>query len=386
MSGKKATVTPIGKPLDSRYADEKGRLFFYDNAKFILIFLVILGHAISPFQTIGDGQSLFKFIWRIVNVLHMPCMIFISGFFAKKYIRPDGSINVQRPFTYMLYYFTAQLIIGAFEVFVIKDSICKSLLEPRASMWFLACLSWWYMLLPVIDKINPKVMFPIAVVVGLCIGYDIKMSNFMAISRMITHFPFFLLGYYITGDQIKGLFTKKAKLWALLIGALSIGSIVAVMFLFSESGPLNFSINGFITCDRSYHKIFNNKGVNPLLWFLPRLWFYLCAAGLCFSFLAFVPRRKMFFTKFGARTLAPYILHTLIYIAYKNEVGFNWSSFDWFKYEWFGWKNLFVLRLLIIPVVFIITVVLSLYPFYWPFEMLGKIKIKRLLKDSKTKN
>ncbi len=385
MVANKSNIPSAGTMLDSRYADEKGRLYFYDNAKFILIFLVILGHAISPFQTAGDGHALFKFIWRIVNVLHMPCMIFISGFFAKKYIRPDGSINVQRPFTYMLYYVTAQLLIGAFEVFVVNDSICKSMLEPRASMWFLACLSWWYMILPVIDKINPKYMLPIAVIVGLLIGYDTKMSNFMAISRMITHFPFFLLGYYITGDQMKMLFTKKAKLWAVLIGALSIGSIVGVMFLFSESGPFNFSINGFITCDRSYFKIFNNKGVNPVFWFLPRLWFYLCAAGLCFSFLAFVPRKKNVFTKFGSRTLAPYILHTLIYIAYKNEVGFNWSSFDWFKYEWFGWKDLFVLRLLIIPIVFIITVVLSLYPFYWPFEMLGKIKITKLLKKPVSK-
>ena len=30
------------------FANEKGRLYFYDNAKFILIFLVVLAHYLSP--------------------------------------------------------------------------------------------------------------------------------------------------------------------------------------------------------------------------------------------------------------------------------------------------------------------------------------------------
>lgn len=379
LSKKSKEAVPQGK-LDSRYADAKGRLYFYDNAKFILIFLVVLGHAISPFMGYGEGHAMFSFLWRIINVLHMPALIFISGFFAKKYIRPDGSINVQRPFTYMIYYLFATFAIGAFEVFVVKDSICKSILEPRSSLWFLACLSWWYLLLPVIDKINPKYMIAIAVAVGLLIGYDSRITNYLAFSRMITHFPFFITGYYISGEKMQKLFTKKAKLWSLLILGLSIGSIVVVMFLFKYDGPLDFKINQFITCTNSYHKIFKNKGVNPLLWFLPRVWFYLCAAGLIYGFLAWVPRKKNIFTKYGARTMAPYILHTMIYIMYRSEVGFGWESFDWFKYEWFGWKNILVLRIMIIPTVFLLTVILSQYPFYWPFEMLGKIKVKGLLK------
>ena len=42
------TVASKPSPLvkDIKYADEKGRLYFYDNAKFILIFLVVLALAI----------------------------------------------------------------------------------------------------------------------------------------------------------------------------------------------------------------------------------------------------------------------------------------------------------------------------------------------------
>ncbi len=385
LFGKKTVAVPAGKALDSRYADEKGRLYFYDNAKFILIFLVVFAHAITPFMTNGAGHEFFLFLWRIINVLHMPCLIFISGFFAKKYIRPDGSFNVQRPFMYMLYYFVAQVLFSLYEIYILNNNISKSILEPRASLWFLACLSWWYLLLPVIDKIDPKKMMVIAILAGLLIGYDAKVSNFLAVSRMITHFPFFLFGYYITGEKMQVLFSTRARLWSVLFATLSIGSIVASMFLFSESGLFNFNINGIITCANSYFKIFNNKGINPVFWFLPRVWFYMCAAGLIFSFLVWVPRQKNVFTKFGARTLAPYILHGPLFFAYDTGVGFGWASFDWFKYEWFGWKNIAVLRISMVAVAFLVAVIFSLYPFYWPFEMLGKIKVTKILKKKGNK-
>lgn len=377
---KKSKEPSAGVQIDSRYADSKGRLYFYDNAKFILIFLVVMAHAISPFKYEGAGESVFLYLWRVINTLHMPCMIFISGFFAKKYIRPDGSINVQRPFTYIVYYLAAQFTVGAFEVYVLKYEISKSILSPRSSLWFLVCLIWWYILLPLIDKIDPAKMMVIAVLAGLIIGYDEKVSNFMAVSRMITHFPFFLFGYYVTGDQMKKLTEKKAKLISLPVGALALGSIVAIMYLIGKNGVVNFSIDNFITCDKSYFAIFKDKDINPVFWALPRVWFYACAAALSYCFLVWVPKKKNIFTHFGARTLAVYILHRFLYLAYLE---YNWGSFDWFKYEWFGWKNILVLRFAMIAVSFIITVVLSFYPFYWPFVKLGQIKIKWLLKKDK---
>lgn len=383
MSFVKKSKEPVGTMLDNRYADAKGRLYFYDNAKFILIFLVVMAHAISPFQGGGAGSEFFLFLWRTINIMHMPCMIFISGFFAKSYIRPDGSINVQRPFTYIMFYLFSQITVGAFEVFVLGNSVSKSLLNPRASLWFLVCLIWWYLLLPVVDKVDPKVMMTVAVIAGLLIGYDEKIGDFLSFSRMIVHFPFFLLGYYTTSENMEKLRTKKAKL--ISIGALvaALGSVLLVMYLFGENGRYDFSINGFITCNKSYFKIFNNKGVNPLLWALPRVWFYLCALGLGFSFLVWVPGKKNIFTKFGTRTMAVYIGHRFLYFAYNKVDGFDWANFEWFKYEWFGWKDELVLRLLIIVVSFIVTVVLSLYLFYWPFDMLSKIKIKKFLKKDK---
>ena len=378
-----ASKKPSPLVKDIKYADEKGRLYFYDNAKFILIFLVVLAHAISPFKSEGPGYQFFHFLWRVINTLHMPCLIFISGFFAKSYIGKDGSIKVQRLFTYIMYYVASQLAVGAFEIFVLHDKISKSMLSPRSSLWFLVCLIWWYLLLPVIDKIDPKYMLPIAFIAGILIGYDEKIGNFLSFSRMIVHFPFFLSGYYISSGKMQQLATKKAKLWSVPALLLSVGSVVGIMFLFSENGPCRFSINEIITCNVNYFSIFEDKGINPVFWFLPRVWFYLCAFGLGFSFLAWVPKRKNIFTKFGARTMAPYIIHRFLYLTYLD---FGIYSFSWFSEEWFGWKDILVLRIGMMVFAFLLTVLLSLYPFYWPFEMLGKIKITKLLKKSKNQS
>ena len=57
------------------YKDDRGREYYFDNAKFILILLVVLGHAISPLQIISKKVEA---VWTVINSLHMPCMILIS--------------------------------------------------------------------------------------------------------------------------------------------------------------------------------------------------------------------------------------------------------------------------------------------------------------------
>ena len=55
---------------------------FFDNAKFILIFFVVLGHLIEPYApTVPFYKTLFVFIY----FFHMPAFVLISGYFSKKF-------------------------------------------------------------------------------------------------------------------------------------------------------------------------------------------------------------------------------------------------------------------------------------------------------------
>lgn len=357
----------------SPYSDSKGRLYYYDNAKFILIFLVVLAHAISPFRNDGESHAIFMYLWRVINTLHMPCLIFISGFFAKKYIGKDGAIKVQRVFTYVMYYAFAQITVGLFESQVLGKYLGFSFFYPRSSLWFLACLIWWYSFLPIVDRVKPEIMIPVAFILALACGYDTKINDTMAIARVINHFPFFLAGYYFKPETLQKVYTKKGKLLSIPIGLASLGSFVLLNTFFTPFGNFETKINSILTSNKSYFNIFSNADVPRACWFLARLAFYLLAAGLCYTLLAWTPRKKHFFTKYGARTLAVYILHRYLYLAY-------------LEYEWYNYFDRVPhLRWAIIPVAFLITFVFSTYPFWLPFKWLGQIKITKLLKDYKPK-
>lgn len=356
-----ATVKQI--KTENRFCDSKGRLYFYDNAKFILILLVVLAHFLSPFKDV-DGNEYLKYAWKFVNTLHMPCLIFISGFFAKRYIQKNGELKVQRTFSYFTLFIVAQIAVSLFEYFVLDTPLKFSALSARTSLWFLQCLAVWYLVLPFFAKFKPQVVLPVSIVIGLLIGYDNSAFNIIAISRVFVHFPFFIAGYYCTPEAISKLFAKSSRVLGAVLFAASL-----VLFLCLGK----FQPDGIITCNYPYSMIVQLKSV-PAVWhWVYRLCFYALAIILCASFLAIVPRRKTFFTRFGSRTLQVYILHRFLYLA--------WLEFAWWEFFndiEFGKTIVFILSIAL-------TLVLSIKPFSYPFTALQSIKINGLLIKNKVK-
>ena len=56
------------------------RNYYFDNAKFILIFFVVFGHFLRSF--IEDNETIYT-IYKVIYTFHMPAFILVSGFFAK---------------------------------------------------------------------------------------------------------------------------------------------------------------------------------------------------------------------------------------------------------------------------------------------------------------
>ena len=178
----------------NNYTDDKGREYYFDNAKFILILLVVVAHATSPLKVLGPGMKTF---WTFVNAFHMPALIFISGYFAKGYIRDDGTVKIKRLVNYVVYYIAAQIAVTLFEIFVLGETgISKSLFNPRTSLWYLMCLIWWFVLLPYVDKIKPVYVLVGGVLLSFIVGYDSSATNYLSFCRVINHFPIFMMGYY----------------------------------------------------------------------------------------------------------------------------------------------------------------------------------------------
>lgn len=337
------------------FANEKGRLYFYDNAKFILIFLVVLAHYLSPLKT----ESPFcAAVWNSINVFHMPAFIFISGFFAKSYIAKDNAVKVQRTFTYIVIYLAAQLSVSVFERLVLKTQFSASVMNARSSLWFLQCLILWHLCLPFVARFKAAVAIPVSFVVALWAGYETQCLNFIAVSRVLVHFPFFLCGYYCTQAQVEKLFQQKVRI-PLLLAAVG---IIALFVLKPET-----AVGQLFTANVPYVEISSISFMPYALYWTARLAFYVEAFVMGAAFLSLVPRCKVAFTSLGANSLSVYILHRFVYLA---ELEYHW--YEYFATGW-GIAAIFGIALAM-------TVLFSLKPFTIPFDGLQKIKVNQLLR------
>ena len=92
----------------------KVRKAYYDNAKFLLVFLVVLGHFIQSY--IHDNKIIFT-LYTTIYLFHMPAFILISGYFAKGFRRKGYLMKMAKkligPYLifqgiYSIYYFFTQ--------------------------------------------------------------------------------------------------------------------------------------------------------------------------------------------------------------------------------------------------------------------------------------
>ena len=332
-------------------SDDKGRLYFFDNAKFILIFLVVLAHSISSLKS----NAFVSVTWAVINYFHMPAMIFISGFFAKRYISKSREIKVQRVATYAILYLAAQVCFFLYQRFVLGETISSSMLNARPATWFLQCLIGWHVMLPVLNYFKPKYVLIAGVLAGLLIGYENHADHFLSISRLFAHLPFFMAGYYIKQEHIDKLRAKKGVKW---IGLAIFAAVAAVSAIWPRT-----IITTLIGCKTPYAKIPFVRDMPQALQWSARLGFYVVAAALIFAFLMLVPRGKAIFTSLGKETLSVYILHILFYLA---NIHFKW-------FRLFDSPGGIALLCLI---ALALTVILSLKPFTLPFHWLQSIKVR----------
>lgn len=328
--------------------DGKGRLYYFDNAKFILIFLVVLAHSISSLRAIPFVGAL----WAVINYFHMPAMIFISGFLAKRYISKSREIKVQRVATYAILYLVMQVIYYVYRKFVLGENVSKTLLNPGPALWFLQCLILWHVMLPVLNYFKPKHVMIASVLFGLFIGYENGAAGFLSLSRVFVHLPFFMAGYYVKQEHI-----DKLRHWKFRAAG---GGVFAAVAAGSAVFPWTV-LGTLMTCNTPYAKIKALTIVPRALQWTSRVWFYGVAAALLVSFLALVPRGKAVFTKLGQETLSVYLLHIFLYLASRR----------------FQWYLLFASPggiAALCGIALAVTVVFSMKPFTLPFHWLQKLK------------
>ncbi|ULT55199.1 acyltransferase family protein [Neobacillus drentensis] len=268
---------------------------FFDNAKFILIFLVVFGHIISPLK---EQDGILFTLYTGIFLFHMPAFILISGYFAKGY-RKKGYLkkSVKK---ILIPYLIFQMIYSIYYYLIgQEEKLAFDFLHPHWSLWFLLSLFFWNLLLYGFAKLKWFGM-GVAIILGIAIGYVEDAGSFLSLSRTFVFFPYFLLGFLLNANQLKRVVRAK---YSLPIGIMI---IIATMIFFWMGFPKDAV--PWLLGDTSY------ANMGGLQWSdgLVRLLQYALTLLVVFGFFALIPSTQYKLTKIGERTLYVYLFHGFI--------------------------------------------------------------------------
>lgn len=261
---------------------------YFDNAKVILIFLVVFGHMIQPFIGGSEGMNTL-YMW--IYTFHMPAFIFLAGLFAKGSGNRKYIVNLARKL--LVPYLIFQLLYTVYYLWLGKTG-WQGIFYPQWSLWFLFSLFSWHILLVWFKRIPAMVSVSLAVIVGLIVGYFDEVGHTFSLSRTFVFFPFFLLGYWCSTTQV--MFLKRRSMKVVSFVVLTVFA-VAIYFV----PNLN---SGWLLASKSYGDL-----DMPAYGGFARLLVYVTSAMMAMSVLAWIPKKNFWFTSLGTKTLYVYLLH-----------------------------------------------------------------------------
>lgn len=281
----------------------KTRDYYFDNLKFILILLVVIGHTIEP---LIDISGKLKILYCYIFSFHMPLFVFVSGYFSKNYI--DNSKNVKSIQRFLIPYLLFQTLYVLFYKYLLNVPGTQiTLVTPIYLMWYLLSAFVWILITPYFTKL--KHCIPIAFILAILVGYAPDISTYLSLSRIIVFFPFYLIGYYINKSTIEKLFNKKIKIISLLI--------LIVAFLTSLKIPTTFNAAWFYGRD-------NYVLLGSPFWYsgIFRIFIYIINILMCISVLSLTPNHKTKISKYGANTIYIYLFHGFIikYFVFRTQI------------------------------------------------------------------
>jgi fucose 4-O-acetylase-like acetyltransferase len=278
---------------------ELKRIPYFDNARALLIILVVLGHMSSEFI---EHDELIADVYLFIYTFHMPAFILISGYFAKKIYEQGYFKKLVKKL--LIPYVIFQVFYTLYYDFIFHDDISYSLFIPRWGLWFLMSLIFWNVLLYFFGKLKYGLLMAIAI--SLLIGYDTEVDEFLSLSRTFFFFPFFLAGYHLKEEHFVRL---KSRMNTVL------GIIVAIVgfILIARYAPLDYRF--WLLGKRPYEEIADTIEYSALM----RLATYGVQFLATFVFLTLVPKKQSFLTSIGQSTMVIYLLHMGIVRIYHDH-------------------------------------------------------------------
>lgn len=311
------------------------RIALWDNIKFILIYLVVLGHFADYY--VGESvimRGLFLFIY----FFHMPAFIYVSGIFSKSAVKQK---NYQRVFEYFILYLFIKifhLIIGIINTGKVGKF---SLLSEGGLPWYAFALGVFVFVTIGLKNLNKKYLFCISVVLALAVGYDNSVSTKFVLSRIIVFYPFFLAGYYTEQKKLLDILNKKT---VKSIAAILLIIFAGVIYFYSEK---LYFLRPLLTGQNPYDNLDQWRNYGAIL----RGICYIVSFVLIFILMTLSPSKECIISKWGRHSVQVYALHYGLLHLFFGSLNLD----EIFEKIFSRWEHLWI-----VPVSLVVTILFSM--------------------------
>lgn len=263
---------------------------FFDNAKMLLVGLVVVGHSwmLLPETFVTSWAYNFLYLW------HVPAFVMVTGHLSRSFTFSRRNL-VRLATTVALPYLVFEALLAAFRQDVGGEDLGQLWIDPHWPMWFLSALLLWRLATPLLRRVRHPTAW--AVAVSLLAG--VTSGDTLDLERAMGLLPFFVAGLLATPEHLARLHAPDVRRWA--------GVVLGVAVLVS-AGIEDSIGTEWLYWRSSYaetHATFlEGVALRALL--------LVVAGAVALSFLALVPRRRTWLTALGPASLVVYLCHGFV--------------------------------------------------------------------------
>ncbi|MGI8645672.1 MAG: acyltransferase family protein [Nocardioides sp.] len=274
-----------------------------DNAKMVLVTIVVIGHAVVLLPTSDLESQAYDFIYYF----HIPVFVLLSGYLSRSFRYTPKHLWALVT-TLVVPYLLFSWLMAQFRHHVGGEALLDPIFtNPRWPMWYLAVLVIWRLATPVLKR--HWAMVPASIAVSLLAGQTNQ--ELFDLNRAMGLLPFFVVGLHLPDrviDRVKQRSTRIAAAVALL-----------ALWVFADFTN-RFWSTSWLYYRSSYADLGADLGDGA--WIRARL-IVISLIG-CFAVLSLIPQRRTFLSDMGAFSLVVYLMHGFFvrYAGYQD-----WDSY-----------------------------------------------------------
>jgi fucose 4-O-acetylase-like acetyltransferase len=260
---------------------------FLDNAKLLLVTLVVLGHSWTLLPDVSTSSPVYVFLYTF----HVPAFVLVTGYLSRSFAFTRA--NLRKLFTTVVApYLVFETLLALFRTGIGHEDFGMLYLSPHWPLWYLTVLFLWRLATPLVLRLR----HPMLVAVALCLVGGLATVDALDIARATGLLPFFVAGLLMTPEQFDRLAHPRVR----VVAAVLLGTTFVVSTL----------VAGTFSKEWLYWRTgYPDLGVPFWLGASVRLGLLALAGALALSVLSLVPRSQRWFTGLGAASLVVYLFH-----------------------------------------------------------------------------